>query len=164
MFIIHKGEKGKPVSESAIDNKKIDIFEANIPPDNVIFGGRILNLVNDLAHKVAKKHSDSKCLTIGIDFIRYYSLIKKNDILLAYASVNKVWGDVVEVGVKVIAEDFRLLEEKKILSAYFTFNAIDENQNIINIKTAIPETKIQKYRYLQADKRKAIRDKRLKNL
>ncbi|OGN60092.1 MAG: hypothetical protein A3F40_02265 [Chlamydiae bacterium RIFCSPHIGHO2_12_FULL_27_8] len=159
MFIIQKGE-GKPISETALENIKIDVFNANISPDNVIFGGCILNLVNDLAHKVAKNHCETKCLTIGIDFIRYYSLIKKDDILLAFASVNRVWDKIIEVGVKVIAEDFRLLDQKKILSAYFTFNSIDDSNNVIKIKTAIPETKQQKIRYMEANKRKVIREKK----
>lgn len=160
MFIIHRDRKGKPARESAIEDHKIELFDANLPPDEVIFGGRILNMVNDVAHEVAKSHSEHKCLTLSIDFVKYYNLIKREDILTCKATVTKVWEKVIEVGVKVIAEDFRLLDQKKILSAYFTFHAVDISNNPIEPKLVIPETEEEKKRFLEADVRKKIREKR----
>ena len=123
MFIIHKDKKGKLTSETSVNNYKIDIFDEKAKSDEVIFGGRILNLVNDVAKIVAVAHAEVKCETIGIDFIRYFSLIKRDDILICKAQVNHVWENLIEVGVKVMAEDFRTLEQKKILSAYFIFKS-----------------------------------------
>jgi acyl-CoA hydrolase len=145
-------------SESSIDNYKIDIFDENAKSDEVIFGGRILNIVNDAAKNVATTHAEIKCETIGIDFIRYYSLIKRDDILTCQAQVNHVWDNIIEVGVKVIAEDFRSLDQKRILSAYFIFRPeID-----VEIPQIIPENENDKKRFLEAEKRKKIREKRKK--
>ncbi len=156
LFIIHKDRKGKLTSESSVDDYKIDIFDENAKSDEVIFGGRILNLVNDVAKKVANSHAEIKCETIGIDFIRYFSPIKRGDILICKAQVNHVWGNIIEVGVKVIAEDFRTLDQKKILSAYFIFKTEIE----IQIPQVIPENEEDKKRFLEAIKRKKIREKR----
>ena len=92
-----------------------------------------------------------KCNTAGIDSVRFFSFCKRGDILLCNASVNKAWTDSLEVGVKVIAEDFRTLEKKHILSAYFIFESEEENSFINFI---ICENKIQKKRYFEAEKRK----------
>ena len=157
MFIIHKDRQGKPVSETAIDNKKLEIFAENMSLGEVVFGGRILNLVNDVARKVATKHAEILCFTIGVDFIRYFSPIKRGDILICKSQVNHVFDDMLEVGVKVIAEDFRTLEQKHILSAYFIFKA-DESEKTIPL--VIPITLEEKRRFLDAETRKNIRQKR----
>lgn len=156
MFIIHKDRKGKTTSESSIENCRINVFDETTKLDEVIFGGRILNLVNDLAKGVAISHAEVACETIGIDFIRYFSLIKRNDILICKAQVNRVWNNIVEVGLKVLAEDFRSLEQRKVLSAYFIF----KTENEFEIPQVIPENEKNKRRYLEADKRRKIRERR----
>jgi acyl-CoA hydrolase len=156
LFIIHKDRKGKLTSESSIDNYKIEIFDEKTKSEEVIFGGRILNLVNDIAKNVATSHAEIKCETIGIDFIRYFSPIQRGDILVCKAQVNHVWNDIIEVGVKVMAEDFRTLDQKKILSAYFIFRT----ESGIEIPQIIPENESDKKRCLEAEKRKKIREKR----
>lgn len=156
MFIIHNAKKGKLTSESSVDDYKIDIFDEKAKSDEVIFGGRILNLVNDVAKNVATSHAEIKCETISIDFIKYFSPIKRDDILICKAQVNHVWNNILEVGVIVLAEDFRMLDQKKILSAYFVF----QTDNQIEIPQVIPESEVDKIRYLEADKRRTIREKR----
>ena len=160
MFIIHRNESGKPSSESAVENEAISLFDTIRNLEEVIFGGRILNLVNDIARKCAKSHSSTNCHTTGIDFVRYYSVIKRDDKLICKACVNRVWNSIIEVGVKVIAEDFRTLEIRDILSAYFTFKALDDVGKEISIQQVIPENENQKIRYIEAGKRKKIRDLR----
>lgn len=156
MFIIHKDRKGKLTSESSVDDYKIDLFDEKAKSDELIFGGRILNLVNDVAKAVATSHAEIKCETISIDFIRYFSPIQRDDILICKAQVNHVWDNLIEVGVKVLAEDFRTLEQKQILSAYFIF----KTEIKVDIPQIIPENEIDKKRFLEADKRKRIRERR----
>jgi len=62
-----------------------------------------------------------------------------------------------EIGVKVIAEDFRTLEHKDILSAYFTFVAVDDDHKPIEIIPVIPETPDQLMRYDEAEARRRYR-------
>jgi len=160
LFIIHKDWQGKPTSETAIDNKKLEIFDENMSLGEVFFGGRILNLVNDVARKVATEHAEILCFTIGVDFIRYFSPIKKGDILICKSQVNHVWDDMLEAGVKVIAEDFRTLEQKHILSAYFIFKADESDESEKTVPLVIPFTLEEKRRFLDAETRKNIRQKR----
>jgi acyl-CoA hydrolase len=156
MFAIKKDRKGKRISESAIDGRRIKLFYEKINPLNIIFGGRILEIVNSYASLVAEKHAEVKCKTSGIDFVRFFSLAKMGDILVCFVSVNRAWEFSMEVGVKVIAEDFRSLEQKHILSAYFTFETIGKEREIAYV---ICETKKQKRRYVKARERKNFREK-----
>jgi len=163
MFIINKKRDGKLISESAIEEEKIELFSEHIDPLGVIYGGRMLETVASYAQRVAEKHSEAICKRSSVDFIRIFAPAKKGDILMCSASINKAWRASMEVGVKVMAEDLRSLSRKEILSAYFTFDAVDENNNLKEISEAICETKDQKRRFIAAEKRRKLRiEKRLK--
>ena len=73
------------------------------------------------------------------------------------ASVNKAWHTSMEVGVKVVAEDFRTLEQKDILTAYFTFVAVDDDQKPVQIAPVIPETDDEQKRFSEAEQRRKFR-------
>jgi acyl-CoA hydrolase len=62
-----------------------------------------------------------------------------------------------EIGVKVLAEDFRTLAQKHILSAYFTFVPIDDNHKPVPVQPVIPETPDQIRRYEEAEIRRQHR-------
>lgn len=162
MVLLQKNNEGRPVSYSAIENQKIELFSEHMNPHGVIFGGRILEIVNSYAAAVAEKHADAKSKTSGIDFVRFFSLAKRGDILICKASVNRAWETSMEVGVKVIAEDFRSLEQKHILSAYFTFEAYDDDNNKVSVAFVISETEDQKRRYLEAHQRR-IKNRKFQN-
>ena len=160
MFILSDKNSNKPVSHSAIEGRKIPIFEEHINPHEVIFGNRILEIVSSYATQVALNHSELHCHTAGIDFVRFFAPAKRGDVLTCKASVNRTWKHTMEVGVKVIAEDFRSLEQKHILSAYFTYEAYDSENKPLPILTALWETKEQKRRFMDAEKRRNLRFKR----
>jgi acyl-CoA hydrolase len=163
MFLIQRKKEGKPVSESAVTDQKIEVPSIDISPHGIIFGGKLLQVVSKYATLVANDHSGGICDTIGIDFVRFFSSAKRGDMLFCKCSVNNAWESVLEVGVSVIAEDIRLLEQRKVLSAYFTFSAIDDLGCQVEIAGAIPETHDEKRRYTSAEKRKQLRKKNSSN-
>lgn len=154
MFITQENRRGKAVSESAIEGFRIELLSEKSNPSGIFYGGRILEMVDKLALEVAKRHSEKSCITQGVDFVRFLSPARKGEILICSASVNRAWRFTMEVGVKVITEDFRLLEKRDILLAYFTFVAIDENQQPTEIPYLITETEVQKKLYREAEKRR----------
>ena len=64
-----------------------------------------------------------------------------------------------EIGVKVLAENYQTGEKRHILSAYFTFVALDENKIAVEVPQVIPDTSTEKRRYIEAGDR---RDRRRK--
>ncbi|MDP1608698.1 MAG: acyl-CoA thioesterase [Chlamydiales bacterium] len=149
--------EGKPVSASCIIDQVVEIFPNDLNSHGTLFGGRMMQIVDALAAIVAKRHSGRVCVTLGIDSVRFLNPAHHGDILVCMASVNRAWNTSMEVGVKVIAEDFRTLDHKHILSAYFTFVALDDNNEPIEIIPVIPETPEQVQRYQAADVRRKHR-------
>lgn len=151
------GMEGKPPSASAILDQVIEVFPNDLNPHGTLFGGKVLLVVDNLAAIVAKRHSGRVCVTLGIDSVRFLNPAHRGDILVCMASVNRTWRTSLEVGVKVIAEDFRTLQQKEILSAYFTFVAVDEELKPVEVVPVLPETPVEKKRYEEAGKRRAHR-------
>ena len=149
--------EGKPVSASAIIDQVVEVFPNDLNPHGTLFGGKLMQVVDNLAAIVAKRHSGRVCVTLGIDSVRVLNPARHGDILVCKASVNKAWNTSMEIGIKVIAEDFRTLEQKDILSAYFTFVAMDDNLKPIEVIPVIPETPEQIERYQQAERRRQHR-------
>ena len=149
--------EGKPVSASAIVDQVVEVFPNDLNPHGTLFGGRVMQIVDSLAAIVAKRHSGRVCVTLGIDSVRFLNPARRGDILVCMASVNKAWRTSMEVGVKVVAEDFRTLEHKEILSAYFTFVAVDDEHRPVEISPVIPETPEQYKRYDEAEERRTFR-------
>ncbi len=149
--------EGKPVSASAIIDQVVEVFPNDLNPHGTLFGGKLMQLVDNLAAIVAKRHSGRVCVTLGIDSVRFLNPARHGDILVCKASVNKTWNTSMEIGVKVIAEDFRSLEQKDILSAYFTFVAMDDELKPVEIIPVVPETSEQIKRFKEAERRREHR-------
>ncbi|MGB7978106.1 MAG: acyl-CoA thioesterase [Chlamydiales bacterium] len=149
--------EGKPVSASVIIDQVIEVFPNDLNAHGTLFGGRLMQVVDSLAAIVAKRHTGRVCVTLGIDSVRFLNPARHGDILVCKASVNRTWRTSMEIGVKVIAEDFRTLEQKDILSAYFTFVAMDDELKPTEILPAIPETEEQLRRFTAAEKRRHYR-------
>ncbi|MBS0615949.1 MAG: acyl-CoA thioesterase [Verrucomicrobia bacterium] len=149
--------EGKKVSESAVHDQTTVVFPNDLNAYGTLFGGRVLDLCDRLAGVVAKRHSGRMCVTLGIDSVRFLAPAKHGDILVLKASVNRVWNSSMEIGIKVFKEDFRTQEKVHILSAYFTFVALDDDMNPTKIPPLIPETEDEKRRYKAAEERHRLR-------
>lgn len=149
--------QGKSVAESAIHDQTTVVFPNDLNAYGTLFGGRVLDLCDRLAGVVAKRHSGKVCVTLGIDSVRFLAPAKHGDILVFKASMNRVWKTSMEIGLKVFKEDFRTQERVHILSAYFTFVALDDDLKPVEIPPVLPHSADEKRRYEQAEKRRLFR-------
>jgi|SRR5882672_7557409 acyl-CoA hydrolase len=149
--------QGKSVAESAIHDQTSVVFPNDLNAYGTLFGGRVLDLCDRVAGVVAKRHSNRMCVTLGIDSVRFLAPAKHGDILVFKAALNRVWKTSMEIGLKVFKEDFRTLERVHILSAYFTFVALDEQMKPIEIPPVIPLSADEKRRYKEAEERRLVR-------
>jgi acyl-CoA hydrolase len=149
--------EGKPVRESAINDQTAIVFPNDLNSLGTLFGGRVMELCDRVCAVVARRHANRNCVTLGIDSVRFLASARHGDVLIFKAAVNRVWRTSMEIGVKVFVEDFRTLQRKHIVSAYFTFVAVDENMHPIPAPPVIPETEEEKRRYAEADARRSAR-------
>ncbi|MBY5961048.1 acyl-CoA thioesterase [Marinobacter nauticus] len=144
----------KAVSASAIENHVYKVFPNDMNSHNTVFGGMIMAKCDRLALVVAERHSAHVCVTAAVDSIHFRAPAKGNDTLLFNLSLNRSWGSSMEIGAKVEAENSYTGETRHILSAFFTFVALDEQGKPVDVPQVIPETEDQKRRYAKAQIRR----------
>jgi acyl-CoA hydrolase len=149
--------KGLPVSFSSIHDQVEIVFPNDLNGHGSLFGGRVLDLCDRLASIVAKRHSKRVCVTLGVDSVRFLAPAKHGDILVFKLALNRVWRTSMEVGVNVAKENFRNGERIQIVSAYFTFVALDDLLQPVEVCPVIPETEKEKKRFEEAEIRRQSR-------
>lgn len=150
---------GKTPAETAVLDHTYKIFPNDLNSYDTVFGGLIMATCDRIALVVAERHSEKTCVTVCVDSMHFLLPATKGDILLFSASVNRAWRTSMEIGVKVVAENYQTREKRHILSAYFTFVALDEHKKPIEIPSLIPQTPLEQRRYREAEIRRERRFK-----
>ena len=149
----------KTVKDSAVDNHTYKVFPNDLNSYGTAFGGMIMAICDRTALVVAERHSKKTCVTASVDSMHFLSPAGQGDILLFSAAINRAWTTSMEIGVKVVAEHYETGARRHILSAYFTFIALDEKKQPTEVPAVIPETAWEKQRYAEANDRRERRKK-----
>lgn len=144
----------RPVSASAIEQHVYKVFPNDMNAHHTVFGGMIMSKCDRLALVVAERHSGHICVTAAVDSIHFRAPAKGNDTLLFSLSLNRSWGSSMEIGARVEAENSYTGESRHILSAFFTFVALDEDDRPIDVPAVTPETEDQQRRFDNAEIRR----------
>ena len=147
-------DQSRTVAFSATE-KVVKNYAFEMNSKGLVFGGKALLMADLLAGEVAEKHSGQKALTLCCLGFRFFNKASFIDRLIFKASVNRVWGSSLEVGIKVIAKNRRTGIETHYASGYFILVTVDESLGsaLCRYKVRLV-TVAEKRRYNEADKRK----------
>lgn len=149
--------QGKTVADTAINHQVYKVFPNDLNSNRTVFGGLVMAHLDRIASVVADRHSECICVTASVDALHFLAPAMEGEILIYQASVNRAWNTSMEIGVRVSAENALKGEERHIVSAYFTFVAINSDGKPQQVPAVIPETAIQKRRYADAEVRREVR-------
>jgi acyl-CoA hydrolase len=146
----------KKVSES-----RVEMTQVVMPIDTNylgnLAGGRLMHWMDLAAAIAASRHANAVAVTASVDTLVFKQPIKLGEVVIIKASVNRAFNTSMEVGVKVFSENLLTGKVVECNKAYFTFVALDANNQRISVPEIVPETDDEKRRYEKAAERRAQR-------
>lgn len=148
---------GKAPSASAIEHNVYKVFPNDLNSKNTVFGGLVMSLCDRVALIVAERHAESPCVTAAVDSLNFVAPARSGDTLVIQATVNRSWRSSMEIGVDVSAEHSHTGKSRHVVSAYFTFVALDDAGKPSAVPEVLPETDEEKRRFDEAAERREQR-------
>lgn len=153
-----KGDKR--VSDSITEITKL-IQYRDINGGNRLFGGRLMEWIDEAAGVAAMRHCGGDAVTLMVDSLKFKHGAFINDIVVLIAKVTYVGRTSMEVRVDTYVEDKGSSIRRAINHAYLTCVHVDENGRPKPIEYGIiPEGITEQAEYEGARKRIAIRKQR----
>jgi uncharacterized protein (TIGR00369 family) len=128
-----------------------------------IHGGILLSLMDKVAYACASKHAGNYCVTVSVENVDFLEPVEVGEMVTMFAAVNYVGKTSMVIGIKVIAENFKVGTVKHTNTSYFTMVAKD-NGKPVQVPGLILESKEEVKRFLEAMKRKELRESYKKEL
>jgi len=122
-----------------------------------IHGGIILSLMDKVAYACASKHAGNYCVTVSVDNVDFLEPVEVGEMVSMFASVNYVGKSSMVIGIKVIAENFKIGTVKHTNTSYFTMVAKGDEGKPTEVPGLILETKEEVKRFLEAIKRRELK-------
>ncbi|MHC4076939.1 MAG: acyl-CoA thioesterase [Planctomycetota bacterium] len=145
------------VSESMVEMTEI-IFPNDANPLGKLMGGRVMQWVDSCAAIAAGRHARTSVVTASVDQLNFHRPVPVGAVVVLLASVNYAGHTSMEVGVKVFHEERATGRREHVVSAYLTFVSLDgvtgKPRPVVKV---VPETKEEKRRYADAERRRQHR-------
>jgi acyl-CoA hydrolase len=122
-----------------------------------LFGGQLLSWMDRCAAIAAHRHCRRIVVTASVNNVSFNQAIPQGAIVTLEAKVSRAFSSSMEVFVDVFIEDQTIAGKKsKANEAIYTFVAVDQLGNPINIPKINPESEIEKNRYEGAMRRRQL--------
>jgi len=146
----------RPVRDSQSEMSEI-VLPNDANPLNNLLGGRLMHWIDLAGAMAAHRHSRNYVVTAAIDHLDFWVPVHVGDLVILRSSVNRVFHTSMEVGVKVVVENYIVDTSEHVSSAYLTFVAVDAGGRHVQVPAVVPETPEEQRRYDDAGRRRDIR-------
>lgn len=148
----------KRVSDSVVETVHI-VRPNHLNGANRLFGGILMQWIDEVAGIVAKRHSKCNVITASVDNLRFMQGAYQNEMIVIIGRLTYVGTTSMEVRVDTYVENKEGVR-KAINRAYFVMVALDENDHPVPVPQLILETETEKAEWESAKRRREIRDQR----
>lgn len=124
-----------------------------------LFGGTLMQWIDEVAAVVAIRHSGSKVTTASVDNLTFLKGAYQNDLVIIKGKMTWVGKTSMEVCVDTYVEN-RNGERTRINNAHFIMIALDENDKPIPVPRLQLETEQEKLAWEHGEERRKIRIRR----
>jgi acyl-CoA hydrolase len=147
----------RPVRESQSEMTEI-VLPNDANPLGSLLGGRLMHWIDLAGAMAAHRHARAYVVTASMDHVDFVTPVRVGDLVIFRSSVNRAFRTSMEVGVKVLVENYIKDTHKHVASAFLTFVAVDRDGNRLPVPPVIPETEEEKRRYADALRRRENRE------
>lgn len=123
-----------------------------------IHGGILLSLIDKVAYACASRHAGTYCVTVSVDAVDFLQPVEVGDLVSLMASVNYVGRTSLVIGIKVIAENVKTLEQRHTNTSYVTMVAKGDDDKPALVPPLMLENEEEARRFLEAIKRKELKE------
>ena len=124
---------------------------------NRLFGGILMQWIDEVAGIVAKRHAMTNVTTASVDNLRFLKGAYQNEMVVIIGKMTHVGKTSMEVRVDTYVEN---MEGKRSNRAYFVMVALDENDKPVPVPRLLVETEAEKAEWENALIRRKIREQR----
>lgn len=148
-------ETFKKVSDSAAETLHI-VRPNHLNAAGRLFGGVLMQWIDELAGLVAKRHSHMNVTTASVDNLRFLKGAYQRDVVVICGKITYVGNTSMEVRVDSYVEDLDSVRTP-INRAYFSMVALDDNDKPCRVPRLELETDEEKEEWEKAKLRKEVR-------
>ena len=121
-----------------------------------LMGGRLLHWMDICSAISAHRHCGRIVVTASVNNVSFNQPIKLGEIVTMHAKVSRAFTSSMEVFIDVWVENNNTGERKKCNEAIYTFVAVDQLGNPINVPECVAETEEEKKRFDGALRRRQL--------
>ena len=121
-----------------------------------LMGGRLLHWMDITAAIAAHRHCSRVVVTASVNNVAFSQPIKLGDIVTLQAKISRSFNSSMEVFIDVWVEDNLRNKKIKCNEAIYTFVAVDQLGNPIQVPALTPETEEEQQRYEGALRRRQL--------
>lgn len=150
--------EAKKIADSMVETVHI-VRPNHLNGANRLFGGILMQWIDEAAGIVAKRHAKMNVITASVDNLRFLKGAYQNEMIVIVGKLTYVGTTSMEVRVDTYVEN-RCGVRKAINRAYFVMVALDENDKPTPVPRLLLETEAERAEWEAAKKRKEMRDRR----
>ena len=152
-------------NEKTVEDSKVETVHIVRPNHlngaNRLFGGILMQWLDEVAGIVAKRHAMTNVITASVDNLRFIQGAYQNEMVVIIGKITYVGTTSMEVRVDTYVENHEGVR-KAINRAYFVMVALDDTDRPVPVPKLLLQTEVEKAEWESAKKRHEIRNQRKK--